>query len=133
MFETFFYQPILNLLVFFYNIVPGNNLAIAIILLTATIKLALWPLSKQALQSQKNLQELQPEMERLKKEHANNKEELGRAMMWIDDANDIDPKLKFNYRETCWKRCHGLCPHMDHPIFARLRNFDSQLLCPQRT
>lgn len=91
MFETFFYQPILNLLVFFYNIVPGNNLAIAIILLTATIKLALWPLSKQALQSQKNLQELQPEMERLKKEHANNKEELGRAMMNLYKNKKVNP------------------------------------------
>ncbi len=91
MFETLFYQPILNILIFFYNITPGNNLAIAIIFLTIVIKLVLWPLSRKALESQKNLTELQPEMERIKKEHANNKEELGRAMMNLYKTKKVNP------------------------------------------
>ncbi|MBL7058616.1 membrane protein insertase YidC [Patescibacteria group bacterium] len=91
MFEIFFYQPILNLLIFLYNIVPGHDLGIAIILLTIVIKVALWPLSRQALQSQKNLQELQPEMENIKKEHKENKEELGRAMMNLYKTKKVNP------------------------------------------
>ena len=58
-FKTVFYQPVLNLLVFLYNIVPGHDLGIAIILLTVVIKLILLPLSKKSIQSQKALQDLQ--------------------------------------------------------------------------
>ena len=58
MFQTFFYQPVLNLLVFLYNIVPGNDLGVAIILLTIVIKLILLPLSKKSIKSQKALQDL---------------------------------------------------------------------------
>ena len=90
-FETLFYQPILNLLVYLYNIVPGNDLGIAIIFLTIIIKVLLWPLSKQALESQKRLQELQPEMEKIKKENKDNKEALGRAMMELYKEKSINP------------------------------------------
>ena len=91
MFQTFFYQPILNLLIFLYNIVPGHDLGIAIILLTVIIKVILLPLSKKSLKSQKELQELQPKIEELKKKYKDNKEELGRAMMKLYKENKVNP------------------------------------------
>ena len=91
MFQTFFYQPILNLLIFLYNIVPGHDLGIAIILLTIIIKVILLPLSKKSLKSQKELQELQPKIEELKKKYKDNKEELGRAMMKLYKENKVNP------------------------------------------
>ncbi len=90
-FETLFYQPILNLLVYLYNIVPGHDLGIAIIFLTVVIKMILWPLSRQALESQKRLQELQPEMEKVKQDNKDNKEALGRAMMELYKEKNINP------------------------------------------
>lgn len=89
--QTFFYQPVLNLLVFLYNIVPGHDLGIAIILLTLVIKLVLWPLSKQSIKSQKALQDLQPKIEEIKKKYANKKEEMGRAMMALYKENKVNP------------------------------------------
>ncbi len=91
MFQTFFYQPILNLVVFLYNIVPGHDLGIAIILLTIIIKLLLLPLSKKSLKSQKALQDLQPKIEEIKKKYANKKEEMGRAMMKLYKENKVNP------------------------------------------
>ncbi|MCK5319798.1 membrane protein insertase YidC [Candidatus Parcubacteria bacterium] len=91
MFQTFFYQPILNLLVFLYNNVPGHDLGIAIIALTIIIKLILLPLSKKSLKSQKALQDLQPKVEELKKKYKDNKEELGRAMMGLYKNNKVNP------------------------------------------
>ncbi|PIR13544.1 hypothetical protein COV49_01860 [Candidatus Falkowbacteria bacterium CG11_big_fil_rev_8_21_14_0_20_39_10] len=90
-FTTFFYQPVLNLLVFIYNIVPGHDLGLAIILLTVVIKLILLPLSKQSIKSQKALQDLQPKIDEIKKKHANNKEEQGRAMMALYKDNKVNP------------------------------------------
>jgi len=88
---TIFYQPIFNLLVFFYNIVPGNDIGIAIILMTVVIKLLLLPLSKKSIKSQKSLQELQPKMDKIKKDYANNKEEMGRKMMELYAEHKINP------------------------------------------
>lgn len=91
MFQTFFYQPVLNLLIFIYNIIPGQDLGIAIILLTIIIKLLLLPLTKKQLDSQKALQELQPKLDKIKKEYADKKEEMGRKMMELYKDNKINP------------------------------------------
>ena len=81
LFNLFLYQPLLNLLVFFYNIIPGHDLGLAIIVLTIIIKLILYPFSAQSLRGQKALQELQPKIEALKKQYQNDREkqEIGRA------------------------------------------------------
>ncbi|MFH0955923.1 MAG: YidC/Oxa1 family membrane protein insertase [Candidatus Falkowbacteria bacterium] len=90
-FNAIFYQPILNLLVFLYNVVPGHDIGLAIIIMTAVIKLILLPLSKQSIKSQKALQELQPKINEIKKKYANNKEEQGRAMMQLYKQEKINP------------------------------------------
>ncbi len=91
LFKVVFYQPIFNLLVFLYNIVPGHDLGVAIILLTVLIKLILYPLSQQSIKSQKDLQELQPKIDELKKKYADNKQEMGRAMMELYKENKVNP------------------------------------------
>lgn len=90
-FHTFFYQPILNLVVFLYNILPGHDLGVVIIVLTALIKLLLLPLSKQSIKAQKSLQDLQPKIDNLKKEYADNKEEMGKAMLELYKNNKVNP------------------------------------------
>lgn len=90
-FNTFFYQPILNLLVFLYNITPGHDLGVVIILLTIIIKLILLPLSKQSIKSQKALQELQPKIDEVKKMYSNDKQKMGKEMMEIYKQNKVNP------------------------------------------
>jgi YidC/Oxa1 family membrane protein insertase len=91
LFTTIFYQPILNLLVFIYNTVPGHDLGITIIILTIVIKLILLPLSKQSIKSQKALQELQPKIDEIKKTYAKNKEEMSKAMMQLYKDSKVNP------------------------------------------
>lgn len=91
MFQTFFYQPVLNLLVFLYDIVPGHDLGVAIILLTVIIKLILLPLSKQSIKSQKSLQDIQPKVDELKKKYGKNKEEMGKKMMELYKEHKVNP------------------------------------------
>ncbi|MDD5291370.1 MAG: YidC/Oxa1 family membrane protein insertase [Patescibacteria group bacterium] len=90
-FQIVFYQPILNLLVWLYNIVPGHDLGLAIILLTVIIKAVLLPLSRQSIKSQKALQDLQPKIDEIKKKYANKKEEQGRAMLELYKENKVNP------------------------------------------
>ena len=77
LFTVVFTQPILNALVFLYTALPGNDVGVAIVVLTLIIRFVLYPLNKKSIQSQKALQELQPKMEEIKKLYANNKQEQG--------------------------------------------------------
>lgn len=90
-FTVIFYQPILSLLIFLYNTVSFQDLGVAIILLTAVIKLIFWPLGKSSIKSQKALQDLQPKLEELKKKHVGDKVGLSRATMDLYKENKVNP------------------------------------------
>ncbi len=90
-FDLVFYQPIFNLLVFFYDIVPGNDVGIAIILVTIVIKLVLFPFSLKTLKAQKALQELQPKMQELQAKFKDNKEKLAQATMELYRKEKVNP------------------------------------------
>lgn len=90
-FTMVFYQPILNLLVYIYNIIPGHDIGLAIIGLTLIVKLILYPLSKKSLEGQKALQSLQPKLEEIKKQYANDKEGLSKAMMELYKKEKVNP------------------------------------------
>jgi YidC/Oxa1 family membrane protein insertase len=88
-FQTLFYQPILNLLVFLYNIF--GDLGIAIIALTIVIKLILLPLSKKSIKYQKATQDLQPKLSELKEKYKGDQQQLSAAMMALYKENKINP------------------------------------------
>ncbi len=90
-FVILFYQPILNLLIWLYNTIPGGDLGWAIIALTLLVKAVLWPMSAKSLKSQKALQELQPKVQALREKFANNKEQLGREMMNLYKEQKVSP------------------------------------------
>lgn len=89
LYTTVLYQPLFNLLVFFYNILP--DIGIAIIFLTIVVKVILWPLSHKGLKSQKVLQDLQPKMNSLKEKYKDDKETLGRETMALYKREKINP------------------------------------------
>ena len=91
LYTTFLYQPLLNLLIFLYNLVPGNDLGVAIILLTFLIKAVLYPFSRQSIKSQKALQELQPKIDALKKQYKDDKEKLAKEMMVLYKNEKVNP------------------------------------------
>ncbi len=91
LFTTIFYQPILNLLVFLYNIIPGHDIGLVIIVLTVLIKLVLWPLSQKALRSQQAINKLQPKIKEIQEKYKDNKEEQGKALMDLYKEEKINP------------------------------------------
>lgn len=90
-FNEIIYRPIFNLLIFLYNTIPFGGIGVAIIVLTIIIKLVLWPFSQKALKSQKALADLQPKVEELKKQHAENKEALAAALMQLYSREKVSP------------------------------------------
>ena len=90
-FKVILYQPLLNLLVWLYNILPGHDLGLAIIILTILIRAILWPLSQKSVRSQKALQDLQPQLKSIQEKYKNDKQKQATAMMEIYRQNKINP------------------------------------------
>lgn len=90
-FTTFFYQPIFNLVIFLYNTIPGSDIGLVIIILSLIIKLLTYPLTQKQLHSQKALQEIQPEINKIKEKHKDNKEEMSRAMLALYKEKKFNP------------------------------------------
>ncbi len=91
MFQTFFYKPVVNLLIFLYDIIPGHDIGLTILIFVVIVKIVLYPLQKKAITSQKALQEIQPEIEELKKKYKDDKQELGKATLELYKEKKINP------------------------------------------
>ena len=91
LFHVIFYQPLYNALVWFYNIVPGQDLGVSIIILTIAIRAVLWPVSKSAIEAQKSMQDLQPKLEAVKKQHKDDKQKQTQAIMDLYKEEKINP------------------------------------------
>lgn len=91
LYEVLLYQPIFNVLIGLYNAIPYKDVGIAIIILTILIKVILYPLTKKSLEGQKALQDLQPKLDALKKEHADDKEKLAQEMMKLYKEQNVNP------------------------------------------
>ncbi len=90
-FKTIFYVPLLNLLVWLYDVLPWSDLGLAIIVLTILIKLLLYPLNKKAIISQKALQELQPKLTAIKEKYGQDREAQAKATMELYKNEKINP------------------------------------------
>jgi YidC/Oxa1 family membrane protein insertase len=91
MFTTIIVQPIFNLLVLIYALIPGHNFGLAIILFTILIRLLMWPLVRKQLHHAKAIRALQPELKKIKKAAKGNRQEESRLTMELYKERQINP------------------------------------------
>jgi YidC/Oxa1 family membrane protein insertase len=91
MFETLIVQPIFNLLVLIYGLLPGHNFGLAIIIFTVVVRLLMWPLVKKQLHQVKVMRKVQPELKRIKKEAAGDRRKESLMMMELYKERGINP------------------------------------------
>ena len=84
-------QPIFNLLVLIYGLLPGHNFGLAIIIFTILIRLFMWPLVKKQLHQVKVMRKLQPDLKRIKKEAGGDKRKESMLMMELYKERGINP------------------------------------------
>jgi len=88
--NTIFYQPIYNALIFIINNVTWGDVGFAIIILTIIIKFILFPLTKKSIKSQILMKRVEPELKRIKKEFPN-KEEQARKTFELYKKFGVNP------------------------------------------
>ena len=91
MFTTLIVQPIFNLLVLIYALLPGHNFGLAIILFTIVVRLLLWPLVKKQLHQAKVMRQIQPELKRIKAATKGNRQQESLMMMELYKERGINP------------------------------------------
>ena len=90
-FELFIVQPIFNLLLFIYSIVPFADFGIAVIIFTIIVRFALWPLVVKQLHQMKAMRKLQPELAKIKKATKGNKQAESLQMMDLYKKHNVKP------------------------------------------
>lgn len=91
MFTTLIVQPIFNLLVLIYALLPGHNFGLAIIIFTVVVRLLLWPLLKKQLHQTKIMRKLQPELKRIKKEAKGDRQKESVMVMALYKEHGVNP------------------------------------------
>ena len=91
MFTTLIVQPIFNLLVLVYAILPGHNFGLALIIFTVIIRLLLWPLVKRQLHHAKIMRDMQPEIKKIKKAAKGNRQKESQMLMELYKEKGINP------------------------------------------
>lgn len=91
LYHTLIYEPLLNLLVWGYNSLPGQDIGIVIIILTLLVRLALAPTMHKQLKSQHAMTKLQPKLDELKEKHKDDKEAQAKAVMNLYKEHNVNP------------------------------------------
>jgi len=85
----FLTKPIFLILNLFYQYV--GNLGIAIILLTISIKVALFPIAKKSFSSMDSMKKMQPQMKKLQEKYKDDKMKLNKEMMALYKKEGLNP------------------------------------------
>ena len=80
---------LLAILNFFYNMTASYGMAI--ILLTLTVRLLLYPLSQKSMVSMGKMQKIQPRMKVIQEKYANDKVKMNEEMMRLYKENNVNP------------------------------------------
>jgi YidC/Oxa1 family membrane protein insertase len=91
MFEALIIQPLFNLLVLIYALIPGHNFGLALIVFTILIRFLMWPLVKKQLHHTKAMRKLQPEIKRIKKAAGGNRQKESMMLMELYKERQISP------------------------------------------
>ncbi len=90
-FDQILVYPLLNVLMAIYAVIPGHDFGIAVIIITVIIRLILWPIVGKQLRSQKKMQELQPEISKIRAQTKGDKQKESQMLMELYKEREINP------------------------------------------
>jgi YidC/Oxa1 family membrane protein insertase len=95
MFTTLIVQPIFNLLVLIYALLPGHNLGLALIIFTIVIRVLVWPMQRKQLHQAKAMRLLQPEIKKVKAAAKGDRAKESQLLMELYKERGINPFATF--------------------------------------
>jgi YidC/Oxa1 family membrane protein insertase len=91
LFHSALYQPLFNIFVGLYDLLPFHDVGAVILAITVLLRLAFYPLTAKSIKAQRSLQELQPKMEEIKKQFPNDQQKIAQATMELYKTHKVNP------------------------------------------
>ncbi len=89
MFNTIFYRPLYNTLVWLINATPNHDAGIAVVALTLIVSVLLYSISKKSIKTQLALKEIEPELAKIKL--IESKEEQAKQTLALYKKHKVNP------------------------------------------
>lgn len=90
-FDIIIVQPIFNLLILLYSIVPGGDFGVAIIIFTVIIRFVLYPLTRSMLHQSRAMRKLQPQLRKINKQAKGNRQVAAMQQMELYKKHGVKP------------------------------------------
>lgn len=90
-FNTVFFEPLTNALVFLIGVMPFHDIGLATIVLTLVVRFIIFPLNHRSIKTQIKMKELEPEIKKIKERIQKNSQEQARRIMELYRAHGINP------------------------------------------
>lgn len=90
-FDILIVQPIFNLLIGLYSIIPGGDFGVSLIIFTVLVRFALFPLVKKQLHQTQMMKKLQPELKKIKAKTKGNKQMESMMMLELYKKHGVSP------------------------------------------
>lgn len=91
LFDILLVQPIFNVLIFIYGVVPGHDFGLSLIIFTILVRFLMWPLVKRQLNQTKVMRALQPELVKIKAKTKGNRQLEAQMMMELYKEKGVNP------------------------------------------
>lgn len=88
-FDLIVVQPILNLLMVIYSLIPGGDFGVSVIIFTIVIRVLLWPLVKKQLHQARVMRKMQPELLAINKKFKKDRQARALATMELYKKHNI--------------------------------------------
>jgi YidC/Oxa1 family membrane protein insertase len=90
-FDILIVQPIFNLLIGLYSIIPGGDFGVSLIIFTVLVRFALFPLVKKQLHQTQAMKKMQPELKKIKAKAKGNKQMESMMMLELYKKHGVNP------------------------------------------
>jgi len=90
-FDLILVQPIFNVLVVIYGLVPGQDFGVALIIFTIIVRLLMWPLVKKQLHQTKVMRAIAPEVSKIKARAKGNRQLEAQMTMELYKERGVNP------------------------------------------
>lgn len=91
LYHTLFFNPLYNVLIFLFKILPFLDAGIIVIILTILVRLVMFPLSRKAVLTQVKMAEIGPDLTKIKEKYKDRAEEQARLTLALYKEKGVNP------------------------------------------
>ena len=91
LYHALFFDPLYNLLVLLFKVLPWADAGVIVIILTIFVRLIMFPLSRKAVLTQVKMVEIGPELAKIKEQYKGNAEEQAKLTLALYKEKKVNP------------------------------------------